>query len=80
MKTARTELAARYLDELRTHLARKGKGRGGPAKEMGRSVLAGGFATLDLAYMHDQAIVALASSHDFARIYNGALKRARVFF
>ncbi len=84
MKKARTRLAARYLTALRTHLGKKspGKGdhKGDRAQGLGRAALAGGLVTLDLAIMHEQAVVALASSRDFDSMGNGSLKRAGLFF
>lgn len=80
MKTARTRLSARYLTALRNHLGRKGPDQGLRAQVLGRSALAGGFVTLDLAIMHEQAIVSLASAYDFAHTRNGVLKRAGIFF
>lgn len=80
MKTARTRLSARYLRALRAHLKANGRSPAAPAQALGRATLAAGFATLDLAVMHEQAVVALAPFHDFARTRNGALKRAGVFF
>ncbi len=80
MKTARTRLSARYLTALRTHLDRKSQDQGLRAQVLGRSALAGGFVTLDLAIMHEQAIVSLAPVYDFAHTRNGTLKRAGVFF
>lgn len=80
MKTTRTGLSARYLASLRTHL-RQGKGNGGaPAKILGRAAVAGGIATLDLAAIHQQALLALAASHDFADPRNGLIERAGFFF
>lgn len=80
MKKARQQLSARYLTALRTHLGRRSPVNGARAQVLGRSALAGGFVTLDLAIMHEQAVVALTSAYDFAHTQNGALKRAGVFF
>jgi two-component system sensor histidine kinase DegS len=80
VKTARTRLSARYLTALRTHLGGKAANHANRAQSLGRSALAGGLVTLDLAIMHEQAVVALASSYDFAHARNGVLKRAGVFF
>jgi two-component system sensor histidine kinase DegS len=80
MKDARTRISARYLAALRTHLGRKSLGNGDSAQGVGRAALAGGLVTLDLAVMHEQAVFALAASHDFANTHNGALKQAGYFF
>ncbi|MBI5380494.1 MAG: sensor histidine kinase [Opitutae bacterium] len=50
------------------------------AQCLGRLAVAGGLVTLDLAIMHEKAVVALAPTHDFARTANGALQRAGLFF
>jgi hypothetical protein len=80
MTNARRRLSKRYLAALRTHLGRKGPGNGDRAQELGRAVLAGGLVTLDLAIMHEKAVVALAASHDFDNMRNGSMKRAGFFF
>lgn len=76
----RERLATRYLAALGTHLARPRPGPAAPAQGLGRAALAGGLVTLDLAIIHEQAMVALATTHDFAQTRNGALKRAGLFF
>lgn len=80
MKSVRTRLSARYLAALRTHLGLKGPVNSGSAQKLGHAALADGLATLDLALMHESAVATLASSHDFAKTSNGALKRAGWFF
>lgn len=73
-------MTARYLNALRRHLGSKG-GRGARgAQGLGRAARAGGMVQLDLAVMHEQAVIALAPSHDFNHTRNGALKRAGNFF
>jgi two-component system sensor histidine kinase DegS len=80
MKDARAGLSARYQAALRTHLGQEILVNGSRAQSLGRAALAAGLVTLDLAIMHEQAVVALASSHDFADPHNGSIKRAGVFF
>ncbi|HXC01533.1 MAG TPA: sensor histidine kinase [Opitutaceae bacterium] len=80
MKDAHTRLYTRYLAALRTHLNKENLRNGDSAQGLGRAALAGGLATLDLAVMHEQAVFALAASHDFASTHNGALKQAGYFF
>jgi signal transduction histidine kinase len=80
MKTAREGLSARYLAALRTHLGKKLPGNGDRPQGLGRAALASGCATLDLARMHEDAVIALTSSHDFADVNNGAIGRAAYFF
>lgn len=47
---------------------------------LGRAALVQRLVTLDLAMMHEQAVVALVPSFDFANLRNGSIKRAGVFF
>lgn len=80
LKAARARLSAHYLGALRAHLSRNDREQQTRAGELGRSALAAGLVTLDLARMHEQAVAALAPTHDFARTRNGTLKRAGIFF
>ncbi len=80
MKSVRTRFSARYLVALRAHLGQKGPVNGNNARDLGCASLASGLATLDLALMHEEAVIALASSYDFANSRNGSLKRASRFF
>jgi signal transduction histidine kinase len=80
MNDARRRLSARYLTALRTHLGTKGRGNGDRAQGLGRAALAAGLATRDLAIIHEKAVAALASSHDFASTRNGWFKRKGFFF
>ncbi len=80
MTISRTALSARYLKALRTHLRDGGGTNGLRAQALGRSAVVGGLATLDLAIMHEQAVLALAPTHNFAHTANGALKRSGLFF
>lgn len=80
MKKARARLSARYLTALRVHLEEKRTGNGDQAQGIGRAALVGGLAALDLAEMHEQAVVSLAPSFDFANLRNGTMKRAGFFF
>lgn len=80
MEKARARLSTRYLTALRSHLGRKHPDQGARARALGRSALSGGFVTLDLAMMHEQAVAALAPAYDFTQPRNGALKRAGHFF
>jgi hypothetical protein len=76
-KTGRRRLSGRYLAALRVHL-RDGSGRDGVlAREVGQAALTGGLETLDLAVMHERAVITLASAHDFADLRNGALNLPR---
>lgn len=79
-RNGRTELSARYLTALRSHLGRKRPGNGDRAQGLGRAALAGGLVTLDLAIIHEKAVVALAASPNFTHPRNGSIKRAGYFF
>jgi two-component system sensor histidine kinase DegS len=80
MKNARTKFSARYVTALRSHL--DGANRRAPerASIVGRAALAAGLAALDVAIVHEHALVSLADAHDFADTRNGVLKRAGSFF
>ena len=78
-RSGRRRLAARYQAALGAHLGMRRMGRDGGAEGLGRAALDGGLAALDLAVMHGQAVTALASSHEFADMRNGSLKRAGGF-
>jgi two-component system sensor histidine kinase DegS len=80
MKDARKRLSARYLAALRTHLGNKNSGSGDLAQSLGRAALAGGLAARDIALIHQQAVVALAPSFDFANSRNGLIERKGYFF
>ncbi len=80
MKTDRRELTARYLVALRAHLDKKSPGNGDSAQGLGRAVLAGGLVTLDLARMHEHAMVVLASSFGDPQTRTDMIKRKGFFF
>lgn len=80
LKNVRRRLSARYLTALRTHLKAKKRLTGDRARALGRAVLADGLATIDLAVMHEKAVVALTSDHKFEVMHNGVFKRAGGFF
>ena len=73
-------MPGRYLKALRGHLARKSAGNGDRAQALGRAALAGGVMTRDLAVIHEQAMLTLAATHDFAKSRDDSLKRAGLFF
>lgn len=79
-KVERTGLATRYLAALRVHLQGRRTANGDGAQGLGRTVLAGGLVTRDVALMHEHAMIALAPSHDFGAARNGSLVRAGYFF
>lgn len=80
MKPTSTGLSARYLAALGAHLRNKPRTPAARAQSLGRAALASGLATLDLARMHEAAVVTLAPTCDFSDPKSGALKRAGIFF
>ncbi len=81
LKSIRRRLTARYLTALRTHIGKRDRGNNGDhAQDLGRAAVAAGLAPLDLAIMHEKAVAALSSSHDFANGRNGFFKRKGFFF
>lgn len=80
MKITHRELSARYLASLRTHLAPQQLGHGNRATKLGRMAVGGGLTTLDLAKIHETAVLTLATTHDFTARRSRALSRANSFF
>src|SRR5674476_324662 len=80
MKIKTPELSQRYLAALRAHLSTRRPSGAAVARGLGRDVMTAGCDTLDLARMHEQALVALASSHDFVNARNGMIRRTEKFF
>jgi signal transduction histidine kinase len=80
MKNTRKGFATRYLAALRAHVdGRRPHGRHRP-QNLGRAALADGLASLDLAGIHEQAVIALAAEPNFGHLRNGSMKRTVVFF
>lgn len=75
MKT-RKKLSAHYLASLRTHLKHRSGRSSARAEKLGRFALANGIAILDLAAIHQQAVLALAATHHIP----GLIQRSGVFF
>src|SRR5687767_15408529 len=80
MKNARRELSTRYLTALRTHLGNKRSRGSVGATELGHAALASGFASRDLAVMHENALLALTSVPSFELARRYSLRRAGHFF
>lgn len=76
MKQKMNGLSQRYVAALRKHLKPGARASAQPALRLGRQALALGLATLDLARMHEQALVVL----DLANTKNGHIRRAGIFF
>lgn len=80
MKNARAKFSAYYVTALRAHLESASRRAPERASIVGRAALAAGLAALDVAIVHEHALVALADAHDFTDTRNGILKRAGSFF
>ena len=80
MKQLAPDIYQRYHAALRAHLGDRRPSGMAAARGLGRELMAAGFDTLALARLHEQALLPLASSHDFARTRNGLNRRAGNFF
>jgi signal transduction histidine kinase len=76
MKEQLIKLSKRYVTALRAHLKRGAGASFGPAVSVGRHAADLGLQTLQLALVHQQALVALELSAQ----KDGEVKRAEVFF
>jgi len=77
---ARAELSARYLAALRRHLDDERADNGDRAQGLGRAVLEAGLAPLDLAIMHEKAVVTLTASRDLTTLRSSWFIRKGFFF
>ena len=76
MKPDRSHFPQRYADGLRRHLAAKPGAVAGAAGRLGRAASALGLATLEIARIHERALVAL----DPAAGHGAQARRAESFF
>jgi two-component system sensor histidine kinase DegS len=76
------ELSQRYLGALRGQLgfARRHPGATAEARALGREAIAAGCNTLELAQMHERALIALAQDDDFSKTRSGLRRRTTRFF
>ncbi len=79
-KSFRLALVARYLTALRAHLQQPNAATKKSATALGREAHEGGLATLDLAIIHEKAVLALAHEFDFSTLRNTPLRQAGRFF
>ena len=79
MKRKLTGLQRRYQAALRNHLKQGPRASLQRARGLGRRAMSLGLETLDLARIHEHALITLASS-DSAITRNGLIKRAGTFF
>lgn len=80
METKLVSLTRRYQAALKKHLEQRSRKRPQSADQLGREALDMGLETLDLAKMHDQAVVALIAAGRSSKSENGVIKRAQPFF
>ena len=76
MKQKLTGLSQRYVTALRKHLKPGPRASLQPALRLGRQAVALGLETLELARIHERALVTLELSNR----KNGVIKRAEIFF
>jgi len=76
MKQKLIRLSQRYVVALRKHLKQGPRASMQPALRLGRQTVALGLETLELARIHEQALVTLELAGD----RNGMTKRAEIFF
>ena len=76
MKKELVGLSRRYVTALKKHLRQGPRANLRPALRLGRQAVACGLETLELARIHEQALVALK----LASRKSGPLKRAELFF
>jgi len=76
MKRKLMLLAGRHVAELRKHMQAKPGASLQPALRLGRQTVVLGLETLELARIHERALVTLGLSNS----KNGLLKRAEIFF
>jgi len=75
-----SSLAPRYRKALFAHLKSPSAASRRRATALGRSAQSSGLVTLDLAIIHEQAVVTLAPKFHFASPKNSALRQASEFF
>jgi len=76
----KTGWARRYRKALSRHLLLGPKSSLRPAHELGRQAAALGLETLDVAGIHEQALIALAEPGGSPRSRQRTIRRAKVFF
>jgi len=80
MKRKLTALSRRYQAALRKHLAHGSPARTAPARQIGRQAMATGLETLDLARVHELALIALVLPGDSPATRAAMVRRAGLFF
>ena len=80
VKPQSSSLAKRYLAALRAHLGVRRRGSTATARALGRELHAAGYDTLDLARIHDEALIALAGARRANLARHELIRRAGRFF
>lgn len=80
MKRTTARLSRRYAAGLRKYLKQGSRASLQPARGLGRKAMALGLETLDLARIHEVAMVKLALPRHSPRAQRGTIKRAEAFF
>ena len=80
MNSKAINLSGRYLGALRLRLKGGVRRSPRPGDWLGRQAMARGLEALDLAKMHEQALIALIPTDGSAKIRNDRIKRAGAFF
>jgi signal transduction histidine kinase len=75
-----TGLSRRYAAALRTYLKQGSRAALQPARGLGRKVMAAGLETLDVARIHEQALIALVLPNDSPGARFAMVRRAGRFF
>jgi signal transduction histidine kinase len=80
METTLASLSRRYQAALHKHLDQRRRASSQAADRLGREALDMGLETLDLARIHEKALIALFSPKHSPGTRNGMIKRAQSFF
>jgi signal transduction histidine kinase len=75
-----TRLSQRYAAALRTYLKQGSRASLQPARGLGRNIMALGLETLDLARVHEQALIAIVLPGDSPGTRDAIVRRAGKFF
>src|SRR5271163_175333 len=75
-----TRLSRRYAAALRKYLKQRPRASLQPARSLGHKAMALGLETLDLARIHEQALITLVLSSDSPGTRETMVRRAGMFF
>jgi hypothetical protein len=79
MKRNLSGLSRQYQEALRKHLDRQRRDGLAPAHKLGHSAMSLGLETLDMARIHEQALIEVVSKHPSSG-KDGLFRRAGTFF